>query len=187
MSLYTRGGDDGTTSLGDGSRTSKSSMRVRAYGTIDEATSSVGLARVVVSDTAVAEVLAFMQQRLLNCSSALAVPSAGDASAPVSPEDIALLEAAADRLESRTGTARGFIVQCGCEAAARMHVARTVMRRAEREVVGLAEQEPVAEGVLPFLNRCSDVLFAAARRENELAGWPDELWDRDAEAPRIDQ
>lgn len=185
MSLYTRKGDDGTTSLGDGSRASKAGLRVAAVGALDEAASFIGLARVVAADLYLEEVLTFMQHRLLNCTSSLASPVAAhsERTPVITAEDVAVLEAAADRFERRTDPMRGFVLECGCESAARLHVARTVIRRAEREVVALNADEPIAEHILEFLNRCSDVLFVSARWENELAGWPDENWNPEYPAP----
>lgn len=179
MSIYTRRGDDGTTSLGTGERVSKAHPRVEAYGTVDEANSAVGLARVVVSDSLLEGMLRFIQHRLFNCSSSLAAPVAQhtDATPVITADDIRALEAAVDRLEARSDKLRGFVIESGCEAAARLHTARTAMRRAERSVVRLSETEPVADHLIEFLNRCSDVLFSGARWANALAGWPDETWD----------
>lgn len=185
MSIYTRGGDDGTTSLADGTRVSKSCARVEAYGAVDEANSAVGLARVVVSDTYLEELLRFIQHRLFNCSSSLAAsegrPTSGTPA--ITTDDIAVLEAAADRLEGRVGVLTCFVVESGCEAAARLYLARATVRRAERRVVALAEVEPVAENVLAFLNRCSDVMFSGARCANALAGSGEEPWDVACEPP----
>lgn len=184
MSIYTRGGDDGWTSLANGQRVSKSDRRVEAYGAVDEANSAVGLARVVVSDTYLEDVLRFIQHRLFNCSSALSVPPSHQTehTPAITAQDVAELEAAADKLEARVGPLKEFVIESGCEAAARLHLARTIVRRAERCAVALTQEEPVDEFVLAFLNRCSDVLFSGARCANALAGSGDEIWD--ASAPR---
>lgn len=185
MSISTGTGDEGMTSLGDGTRVSKSSARVEAYGSVDEANSAVGFARVAVSDTYLEELLRFIQHRLSNCTSTLASPQPrNDSPTPiVTADDVAVLEVAVDRLETRVGSLSSFVVESGCESAARLYVARATVRRAERRVVALAELEPVAENVLAFLNRTSDVLFSGARCANALAGSGDEPWDAACEAP----
>ncbi|NTU72188.1 MAG: cob(I)yrinic acid a,c-diamide adenosyltransferase [Coriobacteriia bacterium] len=179
MSIYTRRGDHGETSLGNGARVSKDSLRVEAYGAIDEANSCIGLARTSVSDPALDTTLAFAQHRLLNCTAVLASPGATPPGrgATVASEDVAALEAAIERLEAVSGPYSGFVVEGGCETAARLQVARAVLRRAERRTVALAADEPVPDEVLAFLNRLSDTLFAAARYANTICGSSDELWD----------
>jgi cob(I)alamin adenosyltransferase len=187
MTIYTRRGDHGQTSLADGSRVSKSSARVEAYGTVDEANSAVGFARAAVADTTLDEVLHFVQQRLFNCSSSLATPGA-----PVSltvvhvePEDVALLERAIDQFQERSGELTHFVLEAGSEPASRLHLARAIMRRAERRIYLLNAEEPVDEQVLAFVNRCSDLLFAAARYSNATQGVPEEQWDRVAPRPDL--
>ena len=184
MSIYTRSGDAGTTRLGDGTLVGKASLRVRAYGAVDEATCSVGFARCAVTDASLDEVLRFAQQRLLNCSSALATPDVS-AEALVTQADVAALERAIDRIEGMVGGFRGFVLPSGCEAATRLHVARTVVRRAERDAVALADEPGavVDAVVLAFLNRLSDLLFAAARAQSVASGEIEEPWDRHATAP----
>jgi len=155
-SIYTRTGDGGTTSLSGGERVSKDDLRIELLGTLDEANSLIGLARVDVVDSDVDDVLEFVQHRLLNCGAVVA----GSSSAPVSAEDVAALEAAIDRFTAKAGGFEGFVIP-GCdEASARLHVARAVMRRAERSMVRAA----VADAqVLAFLNRASDLLYVTAR------------------------
>lgn len=179
MTIYTRRGDTGTTSLVGGERVSKASARVEAYGTVDEANSAVGLARCAVSDPVLDDVLHFIQQRLFNCSSSIATPAehASEKTPGISAEDVTALEHAVDRFEATSGAADGFVLESGCEAAARLHVARATMRRAERRVVALTVEEPVDEDVLKFINRCSDTLFAAARYANSIEDIADEAWD----------
>ena len=181
MPLYTRRGDTGSTSLGDGTRVSKASPRVEAYGTIDEASSAIGLAIAATGDELLTSWLGFLQQRLFNCSSALADPSSS--AAGPTPDDIAALERAVDRFDAACEGLRGFVLPGGCEVAARLHVARTVLRRAERASVALAVDEPVDSNVLAFLNRASDVLFAAARYANAACGTLETLWDGSVAAP----
>lgn len=185
MSIYTRTGDSGTTRLGDGTPVAKSAARVSAYGTIDEANCFVGFARCVVADPTVDGILRFSQQRLLNCASTIA--SAEPAEEPfVTAADVAALEVAIDAFEEHVGGFRGFVLPSGCEAAVRLHLARTVVRRAERECVTLAEEpeSDVDPHALAFLNRLSDLLFAAARIESIAAGAGEEPWDRHAAPPR---
>lgn len=185
MSIYTRRGDHGETSLADGSRVRKDSARVEAYGAVDEANSVIGLARAAVSDALLADVLRFAQQRLFNCSAALASPAGPTAAAAITTEDVTALEDSIDRFETLTGPPTGFVVEGGSEAVSRLHTARAVLRRAERRCVSLAADEPVDDLVLAFLNRLSDTLFAAARYANMIAGTPDEPWDRSAPGPSL--
>jgi cob(I)alamin adenosyltransferase len=187
MTIYTRRGDGGQTSLADGSRTSKASERLEAYGTVDEANSAVGVARAMTGDPLLSEVLAFVQHRLFNCSSSLATPveHATDATPTLTAEDIAVLERVIDRFEETTGSLDHFIVESGTSLAAHLHLARAVVRRAERRIVTLQERSPVDAGVLAFVNRLSDVLFAAARYANAVEGVAEEAWDPCAEAPLL--
>jgi len=184
MSIYTRRGDRGETSLADGSRCRKDSARVEAYGALDEANSAIGLARSAGADAPVEDVLRFAQQRLFNCTAMLARPadSVPAGSPSVTAEDVAALETSIDRFEALSGPPAGFVVEGGCEVAARLHVARAIVRRAERRVVTLDTLEPVDENVMAFVNRLSDALFAAARYSNTVAGHLDEAWN--AQAPR---
>lgn len=163
MPIYTRTGDDGTTSLADGSRVSKDSPRVELLGTLDEATSHIGLARVHVVDSDLDEVLAFVQHRLLNCGACLASLAPTQDVPGVDEADVAALERATDRYATRIAHLPGFMLP-GCdEASSRLHVARIVMRRAERRAVTLGGHDPVPPAVLAFLNRAGDLLYVAAR------------------------
>jgi len=163
-SIYTRGGDKGTTSLANGSKVSKDEERVEAYGTVDEANSWIGAARAFAGDETLDTILEFVQHRFFNCSSNLSLPPDSGFDPPeLSAEDVAFLERSIDRLEEHTGKLNSFIVPGGSKAASLLHVARTVCRRAERRIVSLARSEPVDEQVLAFINRSSDLLFAAAR------------------------
>lgn len=154
-SIYTRRGDDGTTSVTGGDRVRKDDPRIELLGALDEANALIGLARVDVVDSDVEDVLEFVQHRLLNCGAM----AAGSMGAPLSADDVTALEQAIDRFTSKVGGFEGFVLP-GCdEASARLHVARTTMRRAERAAVG-AGADPL---VLAFLNRSSDLLYATAR------------------------
>ena len=184
--IYTRTGDGGTTSLADGARVLKSAPRVEAYGAIDEANAWIGAARAFVEDPDLDAALELLQHRFYNCSSNVAAP-AGSAVAPptIGAEDIASVERAIDLFEERTGAISGFVLPGGCRAAAMLHVARTVCRRAERILWSLAESEEVDRDVLGFVNRSSDMLFAAARLANAIDGGGDVLWDEGLPLPRI--
>lgn len=180
--IWTGGGDTGDTSLGDGSRVRKDDERVEAYGTMDEAASAIGVARAAGPGTELDPLLAFAQQRLMNLSAHLASPY-GSVPAP-SAEDTAVLEAATDRLIRAAGGFRGFTLPGGGEVAARLHVARAIVRRSERRLVTLAGLEDVAPSALTFVNRLSDTLYAAARFANAEAGIDEETWDAGFEPPR---
>lgn len=185
--IYTRGGDRGQTSLVDGSRVSKGCPRVEAYGTVDEANSWIGLARAEVTDDALDRALTFLQHRLFNCSSHLATPPSSGVTTPeVSAEDVAYLEQAIDRFEAATGPLTHFVLPGGTVTASRLHVARTVCRRAERRLVSLADVEQVDPTVLKLVNRSSDFLFSAARYANHLAGVEDPTWDSAVPVPEGD-
>jgi cob(I)alamin adenosyltransferase len=179
MSIYTRRGDHGETSLASGTRVRKDSPRVEAFGTVDEANSLIGFARAAAADAFLVEVLRFAQHRLFNCSSQLAsaTPPALGSPLRISPADVTALERAIDRFEQRTGPAETFVLEGGCDLAARLHMARATVRRAERRVTALAREGEVAPDVLAFLNRLSDVLFAAARFANAGHGAPEEPWE----------
>jgi cob(I)alamin adenosyltransferase len=184
MGIYTRRGDGGEAGLGDGSRTSKASQRIDALGALDEAGAAIGLARQVVSDASLDEVLLFVEQRVFNCAAALATPTPTDATPTISRADVAFLEAAIDHFAD-TGEWRGFVLASGGEAAARLHFARTLVRQAERRIVTLAESEDVTAEILAFTNRLSDLLFTAARAVARLANATEDFWDRDAQPPTL--
>ncbi len=162
MPLYTRTGDDGTTSLADGSRVRKDDAAIELFGAIDEANSHIGLARVHVVDSDLDGVLEFIQHRLFNCAACVATEQPTQSTPSVDAEDVGALERAIDRYGERVHF-EGFMLP-GCdEASARLHVARTVMRRAERRAVTYAAAAPVPPDVLAFINRASDMLYVAAR------------------------
>ena len=187
MSIYTRRGDTGTTSLADGSRVPKDDARVNAYGTIDEANSAIGLARAACTDPRLESVLHFLQQRLLNCSSSVATPQAahGAGTPQVSAEDVAFLEHAIDTFDETSGSLDHFIMEAGTDTATRLMLARAIMRRAERALVTQAASEPVDAQVQAFVNRASDALFAGARYANATDGRAEERWDPQAPVPEI--
>ena len=183
--IYTRGGDTGETSLSDGSRIPKHGLRVEAYGAVDEASSFVGFVRTklaIVGSEREADLdmlLDFVQHKLFNCSSRLATPpeKVTETTPEISPDDIQRLEKAIDTMTDGLAPLDHFILPGGCEEACRLHMARTVTRRAERAVSRLAEVEPVDENLLAFINRLSDVLFTAARYANRIYRSDDIVWD----------
>ena len=186
--IYTRTGDDGTTRLADGTVVSKDSPRVRAYGAVDELNSWIG---VVVAAEPVAEVgarLSVIQNELFDLGADLATPVDADVEFPVpriTADRVAALEAAIDELNAVVGPLRDFVLPGGSVAAAWLHVARTVCRRAEREVVELGRAENLGDEVTAYLNRLSDALFVMARFENHRRGVAEPLWQH-GDAPATD-
>ncbi len=178
MKIYTKTGDAGQTGLFDGTRVPKSDARVSAYGDIDELSAWLGLARSSSSDSDIGSWLEQIQRDLFALGSRLADPSHRIAprvtKAAVADEDIARLEGWIDALDGELPPLRRFILAGGTPAAATLHVARTVCRRAERAIVAL---EPPAEGeILRYINRLSDLLFMMARALNHRAGRPELEW-----------
>jgi cob(I)alamin adenosyltransferase len=175
--IYTRGGDRGETSLGDGSRVSKLDCRIGAFGAVDELNSHLGLA--LAGDLAgeLRDVLARVQNELFDVGADLAVPyGVGDGRLRVDDAAIAALEAACDRFNAGLPELRSFVLPGGTEAAARLHVARAVCRRAERDALATSQELEVNPLVLVYLNRLSDLLFIAARYANAAAGADEPLW-----------
>ena len=169
--IYTRGGDGGETSLGDGSRTSKLDPLVQAFGTVDELNSAIGLAQVEARD----ERLGRIQNELFDLGADLSVPYVeGDGKLRIGQEAIDRLEVACDEANAPLPELRSFVLPGGSEAAARLHVARAECRRAEREVLAAGEERPVNPLALAYLNRLSDLLFILARAAN--AGGAEPLW-----------
>jgi cob(I)alamin adenosyltransferase len=160
--IYTRTGDDGETSLPDGTRIGKDDPRIELFGALDEANCAIGFSRVHVLDSSLDAWLEFLQHRLFNCG-ACALGKKPEPGAPdVSADDVAALEAAIDHYSSRAGGSKGFVLP-GCdEASGRLHLARVALRRAERAAVRACATGPIAPEVLAFLNRASDLLFVAA-------------------------
>src|SRR5579875_2913956 len=170
MRLYTRGGDLGTTALIGGERRRKSDLRVEAYGTVDEAGAFLGLASSQLVDPQFAdirELLFAIQQRLWDVGADLAAPKSATAYVLRTPEDAAsVLEPYIDTYQAEADKLDKFVLRQGSQPAATLHVACTVVRRAERQVVRLAEFEEVPGAVLRYLNRLSDLLFVLARAVN---------------------
>jgi cob(I)alamin adenosyltransferase len=186
MKIYTRTGDDGETGLFGGARVSKASLRVEAYGTVDETNATIGRARVWInaSGSAAVEldaVLAQIQSDLFTIGAELATVAHKDAAAALKMQliddaDCTRLERAIDDAEAGLAPLKHFVLPGGTIAASELHVARCVARRAERLVVELREHEPVRREVIIYLNRLSDLLFTLARRANHLAAVADVPW-----------
>ena len=173
--IYTRTGDDGTTGLGDGSRVAKDSARVAAYGTVDEANSCIGL--VLASDIPddVRSLLTGVQHQLFDLGGELCIPG----HAAIFDADIERLESQLDAFNDPLPALKDFILPGGGEAAARCHVARTVVRRAERETVTLARLDAVRPEAVRYLNRLSDLLFVLARVLARASGHGEVLWNHE--------
>ncbi|HXR87374.1 MAG TPA: cob(I)yrinic acid a,c-diamide adenosyltransferase [Stellaceae bacterium] len=174
--IYTKGGDKGETSLGDGSRVKKHALRVEAYGTVDEANAVIGVARLHATG-AVLEMLARIQNDLFDLGADLCTPETGRKSEGA----LRILSSQTERLEREIDTMNAdlkpldsFILPGGTPLAAQLHVARTVTRRAERLVTALAETETLNPDAVKYLNRLSDHLFVLGRIANREAG--DVLW-----------
>lgn len=178
--VYTRTGDEGTTSLGGGSRVDKDSPRIAAYGTVDELNSQIGLALASGVDDRIAPALSSIQNDLFHLGSDLCTPEREKAGRPVpgiEDRHVTALESLMDRLSEKLLPLENFVLPGGSPGAAQLHVARTVCRRAERLVIALARQEPIGPHTVRYLNRLSDALFVMARYENKRRGVPDVLWD----------
>jgi cob(I)alamin adenosyltransferase len=177
--IYTRGGDKGDTSLGDGTRVKKHALRVAAYGTLDEANAAVGLARLHTKNDAADAVLARIQNDLFDLGADLCTPLPQDeapgAALRIIQAQVDRLEAEIDEMNATLAPLTSFILPGGTPAAACLHLARTTVRRAERDISLLMEQEPVNPTTLKYANRLSDHLFVLARFLNAKAGG-DVLW-----------
>lgn len=178
--IYTRGGDKGKTSLGDGSRVNKGALRVSSYGTVDEANGVIGLARLHTKDDPDADaMLARIQNDLFDLGADLCTPIKENEDPAmalrVKPEQVKRLETEIDAMNAELQPLKSFILPGGSPAAAYLHLARSVVRRAEREMSVLIEQEPVNPEALKYANRLSDHLFVIARYLNDK-GTADVLW-----------
>lgn len=175
MKVYTRTGDDGSTGLGDGSRVSKASLRVAAYGGVDELNAVVGVLRAEGLPAEVVTELERVQSLLFEVGAFLASPGGcrGLSEEVLQPR---WAEGWIDAMEKELTPLKNFVLPAGTRAAALAHQARTVCRRAERSVVALSERGEAVGGVIPLLNRLSDAFFVLARSLNRRAGVPDVLW-----------
>ena len=175
--IYTRTGDDGTTSLGSGARRKKYDLRVEAYGTVDEVNATIGLVRLHTNGSAVDAALGRIQNDLFDVSADLCLAEKGPGGARLTVTDaqVAWLETEIDRLNADLAPLKSFILPGGSAASAYLHLARTVCRRAERIMVALKDKEGVSEPSLRYMNRLSDYLFVAGRYANDK-GARDVLW-----------
>jgi cob(I)alamin adenosyltransferase len=179
MKIYTKTGDAGQTGLYGGERVSKTAQRVEAYGTVDECNSAIGMARAVMTDTELDGVLAGIQNALFDVGADLATPEGSQYAKNVSrmdAQDVEGLERLIDTYQEQCPPWSNFIHPGGTPAAATLHLARTVARRAEREVLRLEEQEAVNHEVVRYLNRLSDFLFILARVVNARSGVNEAGW-----------
>lgn len=178
--VYTRTGDDGTTALGGGQRVDKDAPRIIAYGTVDELSSQIGAAIALGLDRELAGEMQRVQNELFHLGSDLCILEEDKARFPVptiEKRHVDALESLIDRLGEEVGPLQNFILPGGSAGAAQLHVARTVCRRAERELVTLGRTEKIGPFTIRYLNRLSDALFVLARAENHRRGIADVLWD----------
>ncbi len=181
--IYTKTGDNGTTALGSGERRKKYDLRVSAYGTVDETNSCIGIARLGLAEIApeMDAALSRIQNDLFDLGADLATPDSGEdlgyEPLRIIASQVSRIEADIDHFNKDLSPLRSFILPGGTQAAAHLHLARTVARRAERLIVELAEQtgEPVNSETIRYMNRVSDFLFVASRVVNDM-GKADILW-----------
>ncbi|MEC7204122.1 MAG: cob(I)yrinic acid a,c-diamide adenosyltransferase [Pseudomonadota bacterium] len=181
--IYTRGGDQGETSLGDGSRVAKHDARVEAYGTVDEANAVIGLVRVEIARAGADEkdldaTLSRIQNDLFDLGADLCTPEDGrraEGALRIAASQVEWLETEIDKINERLAPLSSFILPGGSPVAAQLHLARTVARRAERCVTELARSETVNTEAVKYLNRLSDLLFVMSRAANN-DGADDVLW-----------
>jgi cob(I)alamin adenosyltransferase len=175
--IYTRGGDRGETSLGDGSRVSKLDPRIGAFGTVDELNSLLGVVLAAGPPEKLRTVLERIQNELFDVGADISVPyGVGDGRLRVEQASIDELERLCDRFNAELPELRSFVLPGGEELAARLHVARAVCRRAERDALAAAQELELNPLVLVYLNRLSDLLFILARSANLAAGRDEPLW-----------
>ncbi|MEI6072067.1 MAG: cob(I)yrinic acid a,c-diamide adenosyltransferase [Verrucomicrobiae bacterium] len=176
MRIYTGTGDGGETSLFSGQRVSKADPRVVAYGTLDEMNSVLGAALAAAPSAEVQEALVALQFLVFDlCTDLATAPKPGQCPR-ITDESIARIERQMDLLTEKLPPLRAFVLPGGSPAAAQIHIARTIARRAEREAVSAAAVEPISRQPLVFLNRLSDFLYLLARRENQLSGTLETEW-----------
>jgi cob(I)alamin adenosyltransferase len=174
--IYTRGGDAGETSLGDGSRVSKLDGRIEAFGTVDELNAAIGVVLAGDVPETLRRVLTGVQNELFDVGADLSRPAEVEGRLRVEQSLVDRLEADCDRFNAELPELRSFVLPGGTEASARLHVARTICRRAERDALRAAGDTELARLVVVYLNRLSDLLFILARAANALAGTAEPLW-----------
>ncbi len=180
MKIYTKTGDKGETGLFGGERVSKNSLRIEAYGTIDELNAFIGLAIIEVSDKSVKDLLQKIQNWLFSIGADLATPDnekTKKLNVFRTPEEYySYIEKEIDKYESKLDELRNFILPGGTKGAALLHICRTITRRAERMVVALNSTVKIGNNIIIFLNRLSDLFFVLARFDNAVTGTPDIEW-----------
>jgi cob(I)alamin adenosyltransferase len=178
--IYTKTGDDGTTGLGDGSRVAKDSARVSAYGTVDEANSAIGVLLATALPDDVRALLTTIQHQMFDLGGELCIPG----HAAIEDADIERLEQQLDHFNDPLPPLKDFILPGGGEAAARCHLARTIVRRAERDCVTLSHHDAVRPQAIRYLNRLSDLLFVLARVLARHGGHGEVLWQHERRKPQ---
>ena len=182
MKIYTKTGDSGETGLFGGERVSKNTIRIEAYGTIDELNAFIGLTIIEVSDKSVKDLLQKIQNWLFSIGADLATPD-NERSKKLnvfrtSEEYYRYIETEIDKYESKLDELKNFILPGGTKGAALLHICRTITRRAERMVVALNSTVKIGNNIIIFLNRLSDLFFVLARFDNAVTGTPDIEWQQ---------
>ena len=178
MKIYTKTGDNGTTALFNGTRVKKNSLRTAAYGTIDELNAVLGIALSLNPAQKIKESIDLISIDLFRLGSDLATPMSSKAFIPrINENDILQLEAQIDAYDLDLPKLEHFVMPGGSVCAAHLNYARTIARRAEREIITLAEQEDIGEFIIKYINRLSDFLFIASRLSNKLDGYEEKLWE----------
>ncbi len=180
MKIYTKTGDGGETSLFGGDRVQKSAQRLKAYGTIDELNSFIGISVIESADKRVKEILQKIQNQLFSIGADLAAPENEKTKKlniyRIDESFFEFAEESIDNFENKLEELKSFILPGGSKSAAHLHICRSVCRRAEREIVELNRVEKVNENIIIYINRLSDLFFVLARYENKIAGIPDIEW-----------
>jgi cob(I)alamin adenosyltransferase len=184
--IYTKTGDDGNTGLWGGDRIAKDAARIHAYGTVDECNALIGVVRTMLRpDEELDGMLGAIQNRLFVVGADLATPGEKTPAIPrISPEDSVVVEEWIDTLEANLPPLKHFVLPGGTAAAAYLHLARTVCRRAERWTVSLIAADATHKPAAVYLNRLSDFLFVAARYANHMAGVSDHPWENSRRPPK---
>jgi ATP:cob(I)alamin adenosyltransferase len=167
--IYTKTGDKGTTALVGGTRVSKTHIRLESYGTVDELNSHIGWLNCEIKEKELSRFLLYIQHKLFTVGSYLATETESrppKAASIITSDDIARIEGQIDEIDGKLPRLNRFVLPGGNEAASRAHICRTIARRAERNVYRVAEEHPVADEILIFLNRLSDYFFVLARQES---------------------
>ncbi len=180
VKIYTKTGDLGETGLMGGKRLSKDSLRIRAYGDIDELNAVLGVCRAQKAAQEIDAMLHELQLELFDLGADLATPLNSKVQVPrVTEKQIIRLEQWIDGIDEKLTPLQNFILPGGCLSAAQLHMARTVCRRAERGITALQKQEDIGGNVVKYVNRLSDLLFMMARLANKLEGVDDEPWKKE--------